>query len=92
MLLTLTQVVAGYLSGVHVLQGVTLHVDPGEVVCLIGPNGAGKSTVLRAISGLLRPTQGEITLPARTSRGCGPTWCCAAASRTCPKGTAPSRT
>jgi len=91
MLLTLTQVVAGYLSGVHVLQGVTLHVDPGEVVCLIGPNGAGKSTVLRAISGLLRPTQ-RSPLPARTSRGCGPTWCCAAASRTCPKGTVPSRT
>lgn len=72
MLLTLTEVVAGYLSGVHVLQGVTLHVDPGEVVCLIGPNGAGKSTVLRTISGLLRPTQGQIAFDGQEIGGLRP--------------------
>jgi len=60
MLLELKNVVAGYLKGVDVLQGVNLQVDQQEIVCLIGPNGAGKSTVLRAISGLLKPTQGEI--------------------------------
>jgi len=39
--------------GTHrVLQGVSLHVDKGEVVCLIGPSGSGKSTVLRCINGL----------------------------------------
>lgn len=60
MLLELNKVVAGYLRGVNVLQGVSLRVDAGEIVCLIGPNGAGKSTVLRAISGLLSSTQGAI--------------------------------
>jgi len=60
MLLELQQVEAGYLSGINVLQGISLHVKPGELVCLIGPNGAGKSTVLRAISGLLRPSHGSI--------------------------------
>jgi branched-chain amino acid transport system ATP-binding protein len=56
------------LAGVHVrygsiraLQGVSLRVESGELVALIGSNGAGKSTTLRAISGLLRPTEGTIT-------------------------------
>jgi branched-chain amino acid transport system ATP-binding protein len=42
------------------LHGVDLTVAPGEVVALIGANGAGKSTTLRAISGLLRPSRGDI--------------------------------
>jgi len=61
MQLELIDVTAGYLSGVNVLQGISLSVDEGELVCLIGPNGAGKSTVLRAISGLLKPSSGRIT-------------------------------
>jgi branched-chain amino acid transport system ATP-binding protein len=60
MFLEIKNVVAGYLKGVDVLHGINLYVKKGEMVCLIGPNGAGKSTVLRAISGLLNPTQGEI--------------------------------
>lgn len=72
MLLSLQQVVAGYLAGVSVLQGVSLHVDPGEVVCLIGPNGAGKSTVLRTISGLLRPTEGQIAFDGANIAGLRP--------------------
>ena len=43
------------------LHGVSLEVQPGEVVALIGANGAGKSTTLRAISGLLKPSSGSIT-------------------------------
>lgn len=42
------------------LHGVDLLVQQGEVIALIGANGAGKSTTLRAISGLLKPTQGQI--------------------------------
>src|SRR5947208_6957804 len=51
-----------YYGQIHALKGITLHVDPGEIVTLIGANGAGKSTTLKTISGLLRPQQGRITL------------------------------
>jgi branched-chain amino acid transport system ATP-binding protein len=44
----------------HVLRGVSVEVQPGEVVTLLGANGAGKSTTLRTISGLLRPHAGAI--------------------------------
>jgi branched-chain amino acid transport system ATP-binding protein len=60
-LLSLRDVVAGYGAG-DVLKGVNLDVDRGEVTCLIGPNGAGKSTVLKAVSGLLRPTSGRVLI------------------------------
>lgn len=71
-LLELEGVVAGYLRGVHVLQGVSLQVATGELVCLIGPNGAGKSTVLRAISGLLTPVSGQIRFAGRDIGGLRP--------------------
>jgi branched-chain amino acid transport system ATP-binding protein len=48
-------------GGIHALQGVTMHVDKGEVVTLIGANGAGKTTTLRAISGLVPPSGGSVT-------------------------------
>jgi branched-chain amino acid transport system ATP-binding protein len=47
---------------VHVLHGISLHVPKGKVVTLIGSNGAGKTTTMRAISGMIRPTAGEIHL------------------------------
>jgi branched-chain amino acid transport system ATP-binding protein len=72
MLLELNNVFAGYLRGVDVLQGVNLHVNAGELVCLIGPNGAGKSTVLRAISGLLSPSQGQIVFDGENIAGLRP--------------------
>src|SRR5690606_14114267 len=51
------------------LHGVNLRVMPAEVVALIGANGAGKSTTLRAISGLLKPTRGEIVFQGRSIGG-----------------------
>lgn len=72
MLLELKNVVAGYLRGVTVLRGVNLHVNAGELVCLIGPNGAGKSTVLRTVSGLLAPSQGEILFDGQNIAGLRP--------------------
>jgi branched-chain amino acid transport system ATP-binding protein len=58
-MLSLKGVVAGY-GGGNVLQGLDLEVQKGSITCIVGPNGAGKSTVLRAISGLLKPTEGSI--------------------------------
>jgi branched-chain amino acid transport system ATP-binding protein len=52
---------AGY-GDVKVLRGLTLAVEPGEVLCLMGRNGAGKSTALKAIIGLVRPTAGTVRL------------------------------
>jgi branched-chain amino acid transport system ATP-binding protein len=60
-MLRLRGVIAGY-GGGDVLQGVDLEVAGGTIACIVGPNGAGKSTVLRAVSGLLRPREGEIRL------------------------------
>lgn len=72
MLLEMRNIVAGYLRGVNVLRGVNLRINPGELVCLIGPNGAGKSTVLRTISGLLNPSQGEIIFDGQNIAGLRP--------------------
>ena len=58
--LELDGVVSGY-GQIMAIKGVSLRVDPGEIVALIGANGAGKSTTLRTISGLLRPRFGRIT-------------------------------
>ncbi len=49
-------------GGVHALQDVSLTVEPGRIVGLIGPNGAGKSTLLNCISGITRPSAGELRL------------------------------
>jgi branched-chain amino acid transport system ATP-binding protein len=56
---------------VQALRGISLHVEPGEVVALIGSNGAGKTTTLRAISGLVRPAHGEILLEGRPIHSLG---------------------
>lgn len=47
-------------GAIHALQGINIKVNQGEIVTLIGANGAGKSTTLKAISGVLKPTSGEI--------------------------------
>lgn len=44
----------------HILFDVSLHVEPGQVVCLLGRNGAGKTTTMKSIIGLVSPRQGSI--------------------------------
>lgn len=51
----------GY-GDVDILQGVSLTVDPGEIVVIVGPNGAGKSTALKAVFGLVKIRGGRIVL------------------------------
>ena len=57
-----TDLVAGYLPGVNILNGTNLYANKGELVGIIGPNGAGKSTFLKAIFGLVQVRGGSITL------------------------------
>ena len=49
-----------YYDKSHVLEGVSLSVNPGELVTLLGRNGAGKTTTLRSILGIICPRQGQI--------------------------------
>ena len=49
------------LGGEEVLAGVSLAVEPGEIVTILGPNGSGKSTLLRALLGILPLSAGEVT-------------------------------
>ena len=50
-----------YMNVIQVLQGVCLEVGDGQIVALLGANGAGKTTTIKAISGLLKTEEGEIT-------------------------------
>jgi branched-chain amino acid transport system ATP-binding protein len=56
---------------VQALRGVSLTVGEGEIVALIGSNGAGKTTTLRTISGLVRPSKGEVLLRGQPIQGMG---------------------
>jgi branched-chain amino acid transport system ATP-binding protein len=59
---------AGY-GKVQVLHGISMQVPKGKVVTLIGSNGAGKTTTMRAISGMIKPTSGEISLSGKRIDG-----------------------
>ena len=54
-----------YYGHIQVLKGVSLEVGQSEMVTLIGSNGAGKSTLLHTISGLIKPSRGQIFLMDR---------------------------
>jgi branched-chain amino acid transport system ATP-binding protein len=67
-MLALENVSAGY-GNLQVMHGVTLEVQPGELVAIIGANGAGKTTTLRTISGFIRPSAGNVSFQGESLIG-----------------------
>ena len=67
-MLTINNLYAGY-GKVQVLHGISIDVPKGKVVTLIGSNGAGKTTTMRAVSGMIVPTAGEISLNGKRIEG-----------------------
>src|SRR5512138_3234190 len=61
-----------YYEESHILQGISLDVDQGEIVCLLGRNGVGKSTTLKTIIGLVKPRSGEVFFMGRNIAGMPP--------------------
>jgi len=61
-----------YYEQSHILQGVSLNVDHGEIVCLLGRNGVGKSTTLKSIIGLVTPRSGEVLFKGQNVAGMPP--------------------
>ena len=57
---------------IHVLERVTLSVQPGEFVCIVGPSGCGKSTLLNIVAGFLPHTRGEVLVEGQPVRGPNP--------------------
>ena len=67
--IVLVEDVHTYYGKSHILHGVTLHVQPGEVVGLLGRNGVGKSTTLKTIMGLVKPSHGSVLLDGNAITG-----------------------
>ncbi len=67
-MLKIDQLHAGY-GKVEVLHGISIEVPKGRVVTLIGSNGAGKTTTMRAVSGMIAPSAGQISLNGRRIDG-----------------------
>ncbi|TMB06039.1 MAG: ATP-binding cassette domain-containing protein, partial [Deltaproteobacteria bacterium] len=59
-------------GAIHALRGISIRVGQGEIVSLIGANGAGKTTTLRAVSGMLRPSAGQIRYQGASIGGLKP--------------------
>jgi len=53
----------------RVVDGVTIHVNPGEIVGLLGPNGAGKTTTFNIVVGIVRPDEGEVLFEGKEITG-----------------------
>lgn len=61
-----------YYGTSHVLQGISLNVDEGEIVALLGRNGMGKSTTLKSIMGLVKPKSGKVVFQGNEVTGFPP--------------------
>lgn len=60
-MLQLNSIEVAYMKVIQVLRGVSLEVGDGKIAALLGANGAGKTTTLRAISGMLKTEEGDVT-------------------------------
>jgi branched-chain amino acid transport system ATP-binding protein len=69
MSILVTDVEAGYVSGVNILDGISIKVADKEVVSIIGPNGSGKSTLLKTVMGLLVQRTGQVIVDGEDTRG-----------------------
>ena len=65
-------ITAGYTREVNILSDVNLRLQSGQIVSVIGPNGAGKSTLLKTIFGILKPSNGKISLKNEDITGLKP--------------------
>jgi ABC-type branched-subunit amino acid transport system ATPase component len=70
-LLVAEGITAGY-GRLDILHDVSLHIEPGEIVCVIGPNGAGKSTAFKTIVGFLSPRRGRVLFNGESIGGLRP--------------------
>lgn len=61
--------VAGYTSDIHILQGLSVQAWRGRVACVVGPNGTGKSTLLKTLFGFLRPDSGRVVFEGEDITG-----------------------
>ena len=64
-----TDLVAGYLPGVNILNGCSIEARKGELIGIIGPNGAGKSTLLKAMFGLVKVHSGTVVVRGKDLTG-----------------------
>ncbi|WP_138415080.1 ABC transporter ATP-binding protein [Sinomonas gamaensis] len=64
-----TDLVAGYLPGVNILNGCSIEAKKGELIGIIGPNGAGKSTLLKAMFGLVKVHSGSVVVRGQDLTG-----------------------
>ncbi|MFQ5816060.1 MAG: ABC transporter ATP-binding protein [Candidatus Hydrothermarchaeaceae archaeon] len=70
-ILEVEDLVSGY-GDVDILNGVSIHIEKGEIVAIIGPNGAGKSTLMKTIFGLLKPRHGKVLFKGANITGLRP--------------------
>ncbi len=68
-LLEVRDVVAGYAPTLPILRRISLSVQAGEIVTVLGPNGAGKSTLIKAVVGLVKDSEGQISFGGRDIAG-----------------------
>src|SRR5690349_12797955 len=68
-LLEARDVVAGYVAGLPIVHGVSVAVNPGEIVVVLGPNGAGKSTLVKAMAGVVQTFSGSVTFEGKDITG-----------------------